>query len=105
MERKIEKFGLKDRFYKNLLNLVIIGYTIDGNTEILNDMIDNLYELEYIQLSDGTLIRAIKLHHKIEDGVLHFFIDLNLSIKKEEVETTPMSTYDFNEEVKRDEGI
>ena len=54
------EIGLENKFYKDLLNIVIIGYTLDGNTEILNDMIDNLYELEYIELSDKSLIRAIK---------------------------------------------
>ena len=97
------EIGLENQFYKDLLNIVIVGYTLDGNTEILNNMIDNLYELEYIELSDGSLIRAMKLRSKIEDGVLHFFIDYNLSIKKGENKTIEMNDYQFNEEGKKDE--
>lgn len=99
------EIGLSNKFYKDLLNLVVIGYTLDGNTEVLNDMIDNLYGLEYIELSDGSLIRAVKLHHKIEDGVLHFFVDYKLFVKKDDVESMKMGNYDFSEGVKIDEGI
>ena len=99
------EIGLENKFYKDLLNIVIIGYTLDGNTEILNDMIDNLYELEYIELSDKSLIRAIKLHQKVEDGVLHFFIDYNLSIKKDDDATIKMNDYNLSGEVKKDENI
>lgn len=96
------EIGIENRFYRNLLNLVVIGHTLDGNTEILNDMIDNLYELEYIELSDGSLIRAVKLHHKIEDDVLHFFIDYNLFIEKDGNKTIEMNDYKLGEE-KKDE--
>lgn len=99
------EIGLQDRFYKDKLNFVIIGYTEDGNTEILNDMIDNLYELEYIELTDKTLLRAEKLHPKIEDGVLHFFIDYEIFIKKEDATTIKMNNYDLTGEVKKDENI
>lgn len=97
------EIGLQDRFYKDKLNFDIIGYTEDGNTEILNNMIDNLYELEYIELTDKTKIRAAKLHPKIEDGVLHFFIDYEVFIKKDENTTIKMNDYSHNGEVKKDE--
>lgn len=99
------EIGLQDRFYKDKLNFVIIGYTQDGDTEILNDMIDNLYELEYIELTDRTLLRAQKLHPKIEDGVLHFFIDYEIFIKKDDATTIKMDNYDLTGEVKKDENI
>lgn len=99
------EIGLQDRFYKDKLNFVIIGYTQDGDTEILNDMIDNLYELEYIELTDRTLLRAQKLHPKTEDGVLHFFIDYEIFIKKDDATTIKMDNYDLTGEVKKDENI
>lgn len=99
------EIGLQDRFYKDKLNFVIIGYTQDGDTEILNDMIDNLYELEYIELTDRTLLRAHKLHPKTEDGVLHFFIDYEIFIKKDDATTIKMDNYDLTGEVKKDENI
>lgn len=97
------EIGLQNRFYKDTLNIVIIGYTIDGNTEILNNMIDNLYELEYIELSDESLIRAMKLHPKIEDGILQFFIDYELFIKKHKDIETEMNDYKQSEGVKKNE--
>ncbi len=101
---EIREIGLQDKYYKDLLNIVVIGFTLDGETEILNDMIDNLYKLECIELSDKSLVRAMKLHPKIEDDVLHFFIDYNLSIKKGNDETTKMNDYNLNEGVKKDES-
>lgn len=77
------EIGLQDRFYKDKINFVIIGYTEDGNSEVLYDMVDRLYELEYIELTDKTLLKANKLHPEIEDGVLHFFVDYEIFIKKE----------------------
>ena len=100
-----KEIGLKNKFYKDMLNIVIIGHTLDGNTEILNDMIDNLYGLEYIKLSDNSLIRAIKLYPKIEDETLHFFIDYKLFIKKEDDELIKMDDYSLSGEVKKDENI
>ena len=99
------EIGLQDRFYKDKLNFVIIGYTEDGNSDILYDMIDNLYELEYIELTDKTLLRAYKLHPEVEDGILHFFIDYEIFIKKDETTTIKMNNYDLTGEVKKDENI
>ena len=99
------EIGLQDKFYKDTLNIAIIGYTLDGNTEIINDMIDNLYELEYIELSDKSLIRADKLHHRTENGILNFFIDYNnLFIKKDSIKTIKMKNYNLNGEVKNEDS-
>ena len=79
------EIGLKDRFYKDTLNFVIIGYT-----------------LEYVTATDGTLLRAMKLHPEIDDGVLHFLIDYKIFVKKENEVAENMNNYDFNEEVKNE---
>lgn len=97
MDERKREIGLQDDYYRELLSIVVIGYTIDGNTEILHSMIENLYDLEYIRLSDGSLIGAMKLHPKIEDDVLHFFIDYNLFIKKGKDKTTEMDGYQLSE--------
>ena len=86
-ERKRET-GLQDDYYRDLLNIVVIGYTLDGNTEILHSMIENLYDLEYIKLSD----------------VLHFFIDYNLFIKKGKDKTIEMDGYQLSEGGKNSEN-
>ena len=91
-----KEIGLKDRFYRDLLSIVIIGYAMDEDTEVLND-------IENIELSDKSKIRADKLNHKIEDGILHFFIDYKLFIKKDINETTKMNDYNLSGEVKENE--
>lgn len=99
------EIGIENRFYRDTLNFDIIGYTLDGDTDILNNMVDNLYDLEYIELTDKTKVRADKMHPKIEDGVLHFFIDYKVFIKKEDSATTKMNDYSLSGEVKKDENI
>ena len=64
---------------------------------------ENISAEEYIELSDKSKIRADKLNHKIEDGILHFFIDYKLFIKKDINETTKMNDYNLSGEVKEDE--
>ena len=96
------EIGLKDRFYKDTLNFVIIGYTLDGDETILHEMLEGLYELEYVTATDGTLLRAMKLHPEIDDGVLHFLIDYKIFVKKENEVAENMNNYDFNEEVKNE---
>jgi len=47
--------------------------------------------LEVIQLSDGDLVQGTTMNYSIQDGVLHFFVDYNVFLKKdvplEEMET------------------
>lgn len=97
------EIGLQNRFYKDLINFVIVGYTEDGNMSVIYEMINNLNELEYITLSDKTILRADKLHPEVDDGVLQFFIDYKIFIKKEDNELTKMDNYKFDGEVKKDE--
>lgn len=99
------EIGITDRFYKDTLNFDIMGHTIDGDTELLHSMLEDLYDLEYIKLSDESLIRATKLHPKIEYGVLHFFIDYKLFIQKGNSEKIEMDDYNLGEEEKEDEII
>lgn len=96
------EIGLKDRFYKDTLNFVIIGYTLDGDETILHEMLEGLYELEYVTATDGTLLRAMKLHPEIDDGVLHFLIDYKIFVKKENEVAENMDNYDFKEELKNE---
>ena len=95
------EIGLHNSFYKRTLNIVIIFFSENGETELINDVKDNLYELEYIELSDKSLIRAMKLHHKVEDGVLQFFIDYKLFIEKNPSTEVEMNDYSLSGEVKK----
>lgn len=96
------EIGQRDRFYKDTLNFVIIGYTLDGDETILHEMLEGLYELEYITATDGTLLRAMNLHPEIDDGVLHFLIDYKIFVKKESEVAENMDSYDFKEELKNE---
>lgn len=49
----------------------------------LQDMGSKLFEvLEYITLEDGDLLRGQEMRYETVDGVLHFFVDYNLVVKK-----------------------
>ena len=63
------------------------------------------FTIKYIELTDKTLLRAYKLHPEVEDGILHFFIDYEIFIKKDETTTIKMDNYDLTGEVKKDENI
>ena len=65
-------------------------------------MLEGLYELEYVTAADGTLLRAMKLHPEIDDGVLHFLIDYKIFVKKESEVAENMNNYDFKEELKNE---
>ncbi len=95
--------GQENRFYWDKQHFDIIGLTPNGESSILNEMSENLYELEYITLSDETLLRAESMRHEIVNGDLHFFIDYNISIKKGENDSISMENYDMNSEVRNEE--
>lgn len=69
-------------------------------TQEINSVIDALnMELEYITV-DGNLVRGSKMRHEVIDGVLHFFVNYNVRIRKV-VEPDPyMEDLEINERVK-----
>lgn len=94
------QIGLEIRSYLDTLYFDITGFAENDDRATLNDMIDKLYDLEYIKLENGVLIRADKMKPKIEDDVLHFFIDYKVFVNKKDDESIKMDNYDYNEEVK-----
>lgn len=94
------QIGLEIRSYLDILHFDITGFAENDDRATLNDMIDKLYDLEYIKLENGVLIRADKMKPKIEDDVLHFFIDYKVFVNKKDDESIKMDNYDYNEEVK-----
>lgn len=54
--------------------------------------------LEFIPLLDGTLIHGTQMRYEVEDGVLHFFVQYNMIIRKAEDE-------DKMEEIHMETGI
>ena len=49
-------------------------------------------ELEYITLSDGSVIRGTDMHYRTTDGALHFFVSYNLFILKEQEKAEKMQS-------------
>ena len=94
--------GINKKNYIDILHFDITGFSKNDDTPSLMEMADKLYDLEYITLTNNALIRADKMQSKIEDGVLHFFIDYKLFICKGENDNTQMNNYDLNGEVKKD---
>lgn len=98
------QLGIKSKSYLDTLHFDITGFEENDDRRKLNSMADKLYELEYISLQDGTLLRADSLKPKINDGVLHFFIDYKIFIDK--IDTTQnidkMDNIQLKEEVKKD---
>jgi len=81
---RIRRIGVRYR----LFNSFVIQYfpkTKGGNLEMirvaeqLNDV------LEYIELFNGDLVQGTAMNYSIQDGVLHFFVDYNMFLKKEQV--------------------
>lgn len=54
-----------------------------GNIEMIGVAEQLLDALEYVQLSDGDLVQGTAMNYSIQDGVLHFFVDYNMFLKKE----------------------
>ena len=92
--------GLEIKSYLDTLFFDITGFAENDERAELNNMIDKLYNLEYITLADGTLLRANSLKPKIEDNVLHFFIDYKIFINKKGEESIKIEDVNFNEGVK-----
>lgn len=49
-------------------------------------------ELEYITLSDGSVIRGTDMHYRTTDGALHFFVSYNLFILKDREKAEKMQS-------------
>ena len=54
-----------------------------GNIEMIGVGEQLLDALEYVQLSDGDLVQGTAMNYSIQDGVLQFFVDFNMFLKKE----------------------
>ena len=72
---------------------------IEAQQEQINPITEDLYfDLEYITLSDGSLLNGIDMSHRITDGILHFKVSYEYHILKE-LNKDPMLTLNQNQEV------
>lgn len=60
--------------YENEINLVIHLMLEDEKQEEFNNISDKLYELEYITLLNGDMLKGYDMKTEISDGVLLFMI-------------------------------
>ena len=72
---------------------------IESQKEQINPVTESLYfDLEYITLSDGSLLNGIDMSHRITDGILHFKVSYEYHILKV-LDKDPMLTLNQTQEV------
>ena len=84
-------------------HFVIHGHVKDSlnQKEELNSMATNLYQLEYIKLKNGDLIRLQNRNSSIEDNIVLFYFDVNVHLIKKKTDDVPnMNEISLNEGVK-----
>lgn len=86
--------------YENEINLVIHSMLREPNLEEFNNISDKLYELEYITLLNGDILKGYDMKTQISDGVLLFFITYKFFTYKETIKENDMEQISNNEEVK-----
>lgn len=91
-----------NRYYRRYpFDILYFPVKENNNTE-LQDVAEELYfTLEFITLSDDSLLRGTKIHYEIEDGVLHFFVNYNVFVKKAIIPPDEMKEIDINNNIKR----
>ena len=73
---------------------------IEAQQEQINPITEDLYfDLEYITLSDGSLLNGIDMSHRVTDGILHFKVSYEYHILKNKHNADPMLTLHQNQEV------
>lgn len=88
--------------YSSNKSFVIYGFSENDSEEELYEMGENLYNLEYIELEDGSLLRGINRSFRVENKTLIFLIDYNTFVYKKGIEDEKMQTIYINEEVKNE---
>lgn len=69
--------------YKEVYSFDVIYFPSENGNEECHNVSEELYELlEYITV-DGDLIRGINLNSRVQEKVLHFFVDYPISIVRE----------------------
>ena len=72
----------------------------DNNNELQEMASDLFIALEYITLANGDLVHGKEMRYEVVDGVLHFFVDYNMYVRKIEVPADDMETLTVNNDVK-----
>lgn len=69
---------------------------VDQPSRERNRVVEDLMNgMEYIQLTDGSLLRGTGRNCRTEEGVLHFFVNYNAYIYKRKQPKEPMGTIEI----------
>lgn len=96
-ESRSKKVG--NRYYVQT-SFVIHTFLKSPTVEELNNIANELYELEYIELINKDLLRGKNMRAEIVDDVLEFFIDYNFYAFKQVQKVDNMTEISINGEVK-----
>lgn len=88
--------------YENECNLVIHSMLDEANTERYNDISDKLYELEYITLLNGDMLKGYGMRTEISDDVLLFFVTYKYFTYKNRAKDDDMESFIVNGDVKNE---
>lgn len=91
--------------YESKSHFIIHGHVENNENKKsnLNKMLTSLYNLEYIKLKNGDIIRLINRNGKIENDEVFFYCDVNVHlIKSKQEESVNMQNISMNEGVKKD---
>jgi len=92
----------RGRRYSSNKSFVIYGFSANDSEEELYEMGESLYNLEYIELEDGSLLRGINRSFRVENKTLIFLVDYNTFVYKQGNDDEKMQTIYINEEVKNE---
>ena len=91
----------KNRFMnRNPLDVHYFPTSGRNNAELFTVAGDLMECLEFITLPNGDVLHGTSMSYEVEDGVLHFFVNFNLTLSRPS-EETPMETLDVDVEPKK----
>ena len=77
-----EEMHQRGERYKRNMNFLIIGFSLNDDMVKLYEMADKLYNLNYVTLANGDLLRCRNKSDRVEDNTLQFFFDIRCFIYK-----------------------
>lgn len=91
----------KNRFMnRNPLDVHYFPTSRRNNSEMFKVAGDLMECLEFITLPNGDVLHGTSMSYEVEDRVLHFFVNFNLTLSRPS-EETPMETLDVDVEPKK----
>lgn len=92
---------LKNRYLnRNPLDVHYFPTSGRNNAEMFTMAGDLMECLEFITLPNGDVLHGTSMSYEVEDGVLHFFVNYNLTLRRE-TEETAMETLETTVEPKK----